>query len=104
MEGAVGRKIRLADAGPARSKTPPRRNTTAEINRKTFNRLGMMDLLLLAVEELYNSLLTGIGGLTILREGGVNAGSLAVVLGSLCFWNHGDLVWVPPTTNGFLYP
>jgi hypothetical protein len=68
VDSASGRTTRVADAGPTQRVNTPRRNSTAEIKRKTFNRLGMMDLLMMAVEELYNSLLTGIGGLTILID------------------------------------
>jgi hypothetical protein len=61
---------RVADAGPTQSNTPPTRNSAAEIKRITFNRLGMLDLQVMAVDELYNSLKTACGGLATLFDWG----------------------------------
>jgi hypothetical protein len=59
--------MREADAGPTRTRTPPRRSRAAEKRINFRNRMGMMDLLIMAVRGLYNSLLTVIAQLTILE-------------------------------------
>ena len=44
MVNGVDCVIWVANADPAQRKIPPTRNSAAEINRKTFNRLGMEDV------------------------------------------------------------